>query len=257
MNAAHPGARPGIVVTRPRAAGEALAAMLERAGLQAVVFPALAIEPLPMSPELEAALALLPACDLAIFVSANAVEHGLRHARSRGRWPECTRVAAIGEATAQALRSAGFDAVIAPAGRHDSEALLERHELKTVHGRHILIFRGRGGREALREALAARGAHVTYAECYRRIRPDADPAPLIGAWEAGRIQAVSVLSAETLENFTALVGERGRRLFASATLVVPLVAVAAHPLARVFASVRVAPSEVAIARALVPAPSNR
>lgn len=241
----------GVVITRPRAAAEALAACLAREGARPFVFPALAIEPLGDCAELSTALAKLASCDLAIFVSANAVEHGLARARRLGPWPRRTRVAAIGDATAEALRNSGFADVISPAERNDSEALLEKQELKAVGGRNILIFRGRGGREFLKEALEARGAHVTYAECYRRMRPSEDPGPLLRAWARGEIHAVSVLSAETLENFVAVVGDAGRRLLASTALVVPHPAVAAHELARLFARVVVAPSDPgSVARAL-------
>jgi len=231
----------GVVITRPQAAAEALAASLARHGARAFVFPALAIEAVGDSPALDAAIAALPNSDLAIFVSANAVERGLALARRRGEWPAGTRVAAIGEATAEALRNSGFKRVISPPERHDSEALLAQDELKAVEGRNILIFRGRGGRELLKEALEARGACVTYVECYRRVRPAGDAAALVAAWTRGEIQAVSVLSAETLESFVEMIGAAGATLLASTTLVVPHAAVASHPLARRFARVLVAP----------------
>jgi hypothetical protein len=51
---------------------------------------------------------------------------------------------------------------------------------------------------------------------------------------------VSALSAETLENFLAMVGDEGAAAIAAATLVVPHEAIAAHPDARRFARVLVA-----------------
>jgi uroporphyrinogen-III synthase len=123
--------------------------------------------------------------------------------------------------------------------------------LNDVEGRNILIFRGRGGRELLKQALEARGAHVSYVECYRRTRPAQDPAELLRAWRAGEVHAVSALSAETLENFVEMVGAQGRALLRSTALVVPHEAVAGHALAREFARVVVAPpGRGAMARAL-------
>jgi uroporphyrinogen-III synthase len=231
----------GVVITRPRAAAESLAAALAAAGARPFVFPALAIEPPSDTAAVAIALESLPECDLAIFVSVNAVEQGLAAARRRGPWPARTRVAAIGDATAQALRNYGFDAVISPAGRHDSESLLALDPLKAVGGRKILIFRGEGGRELIQETLVSRGASVTYVECYRRVRPAGDPAPLLAAWARGDIHAVSVLSAETLENFVAMMGAESEPRLASSALVVAHEAVAAHRLARRFARVVVAP----------------
>ena len=241
----------GIVVTRPIHAAEPLAAELAAEGARVFVFPALAVEDIEPSAATRAVLARLAQAHLAIFVSANAAERGVALARRGGDWPAGVHVAAIGQATAEALRNRGFEAVISPAERHDSEALLELPPLHEVHGRDIVVFRGVGGREQLRQVLEARGARVAYVECYRRLRPQADPAPLLTAWHRGEIDAVNVLSAETLHNFVAMVGEAGAAYLAQTRLVVPHAAVARHPDALRFASVTVAaPAAAGLAAAL-------
>lgn len=241
----------GVVITRPQAAAESLAAALALEGARTFVFPALAIEDMAPTPRSAAALESLERCGLAIFVSANAAHRGLAATRLRGPWPERTRVAAIGEATAQSLRNLGFASVISPRERHDSEALLALPELRSVQGESIVVFRGEGGRERLREVLEARGARVEYIECYRRVRPEVDPAGLLQAWRRGEIHAVSALSAETLENFLAMVGDAGVALARDCTLVVPHAAIAACPDARRFGRVVLAaPGAEALAEAL-------
>lgn len=230
----------GIVITRPRPAAEALAAALVREGARPFVFPALAIEDLPPSDALEIALSRLPHAAFAIFVSAHAVQKGLAAAARHGAWPAGPRIAAIGEATAQALHAAGHAEVIAPRERHDSEALLALPPMQEVTGREVVIFRGEGGREQLREVLESRGARVRYAECYRRVRPHTDATPLLQAWARGEIDAVSALSAETLANFVGLLPADAARWLRSTTLVVPHAAIAAHADARRFARVTVA-----------------
>jgi uroporphyrinogen-III synthase len=242
----------GVVITRPRAAAEALAATLEREGAHPFVFPALEIEDLPPSPALDAALARLDGSVLAIFVSAHAVEHGLAAVKRRGPWPRGVEVAAVGEATAQALRNSGFGRVISPRERHDSDALAALPELQAdrVGGHDVVIFRGQGGRERLKQLLEERGAQVSYAECYRRVRPQGNPAPLMQAWARGEVHAVSVLSGETLANFVAMLGEEASRL-GSAVLVVPHEAVAAAPGVGLFSRVVVAePGPEGVVRAL-------
>lgn len=234
MNAPLPLQGLGVLITRPRAAGEALAAALAREGARPFVFPALEIAALDRTPEQDQALARLPESDLAIFVSANAVEHGLTVARRRGPWPARVRVAAIGEATARALAAAGFDDVIAPRERFDSEALLAEDALADMSARGVVIFRGAGGREALKAALESRGARVTYVECYRRVRPASDTTAVLDALERGEIHAVSVLSAETLENVVDMLGPEARPRLARTALLVPHASIAAHPLARRF-----------------------
>jgi uroporphyrinogen-III synthase len=125
--------------------------------------------------------------------------------------------------------------VISPQERHDSEALLQAPRLQAVRGENIIVFRGEGGREQLRQELEARGAKVSYAQCYRRVRPVADPAALLEAWDRGQVHAVSALSAETLENFVAMLGREADHRLGSAVLVVPHAAIATHRDARRFA----------------------
>ncbi len=229
----------GVVVTRPRNAGEPLAAALSREGAKTWLLPALAIEDLEPQPALQALLAGISRFDMAIFVSANAVEKGLAMAARFAPWPPAIAIAAIGEATAQALRNSGHVNVISPPDRHDSEGLLALPQLRDARGRNIIVFRGEGGRERLKEALEERGATVTYAECYRRVRPDVDPTPVVTALSRGEVHAVSVLSGETLGNFVAMIGAGTERL-ADVALVVPHAAVGARPEARRFARVFVA-----------------
>lgn len=230
----------GVVLTRPRAAAEAMSGALEAQGAHVFIFPALAIEPMAPSAALDALLRRLPDFDMAVFVSANAVEHGLSMARRAGAWPADLAVAAIGEATAEALRNSGIAPVISPPERHDSEGLLALAQLQAVREQNIIVFRGEGGRERIKETLEERGARVEYAECYRRMRPHSDARSLLAAWERGEIQAVSALSAETLRNFVSMAGPGAGEAMASTTLVVPHPAIAAESDARRFARVVVA-----------------
>jgi len=228
----------GIVVTRPKSAGEPLAAALAREGARTWLFPALAIEDIEPDAALRELLKDIARFDLAIFVSANAVEKGIAMTRRFASWPASLAVAAIGAATAEALREHGVPHPVSPPQRHDSEGLLAMPQLREVRGRNIIVFRGEGGRERLKEVLEERGAAVTYAQCYRRMRPASDPTEVLAALERGEAQAVGVLSGETLENFVAMTGDAAT--LRRATLVVPHEAIAAHPLAGRFAHVVVA-----------------
>lgn len=248
MNAAGPLAGLGIVLTRPRAQCEALAAALEAQGARVIVFPALDIVPVELSAASREALATLGSAALAIFVSANAAEHGVAAARVAGPWPSGTPVAGIGEATAARLRAAGFAHVIAPATGFDSESLLACRELEDVDGRRVVIFRGVGGREHLRTTLEGRGATVAYVECYRRERPASDPGELLAAAAQGNIAAVHAMSAETVDNFLALAGTAS---WSSVALAVPHPAIGRHPGVAAFGKVVVAgPGTASLVEAL-------
>lgn len=209
-----------IVVTRPSGQAAGLARLVREAGGVPILFPAIEILPPSHAEALAAVLARLERFDLAIFISRNAVHWGLA---ALGRaWPAQVRVAAVGAGTARALAERGIGGVIAPHGpQADSEALLARPELGDMRKRRVLIFRGEGGREVLREGLVARGAAVEYAECYRRARPQADGAAIAAAWARGEVDAATVNSVEALENLCALLGEAGVRAARATPLLVP------------------------------------
>jgi len=143
--------------------------------------------------------------DLAVFVSPSAVRKGL--ALHAGPWP--ARLAAVGEGTRRELQQALGRDVLAPRGGADSEALLALPGLQQVKGWRALIVRGVGGREFLGRALAARGASVEIAECYRRVLPAAPP-------PEGALDGACVGSGEALHNLAQLLGKerlRGMPLF--------------------------------------------
>jgi uroporphyrinogen-III synthase len=198
-----------VLVTRPAGMAAQLVAFLRAEGGEAVLLPAIEILPPDDAVKLDAAIDRLEGFDIAIFISPTAVAEANAAVRARRDWPARLRCAAVGSGTAAALRRIGMADVIAPQGRGDSEALTALPELAEVTGRRIVIFRGQGGRGALRETLVARGARVEYAECYRRALPRADAGPLIERWSQGRIDAVSITSAEALGNLLALLGAAG------------------------------------------------
>ena len=154
-----------VLVTRPAGVSMELVALLRAEGGEAVVLPAIEIVPPDDTAKLDATIDRLEGFDIAIFISPTAVAKANDAVRARRDWPARLRYAAVGTGTAVALRRIGVADVIAPRGRGDSEALAALPDLAEVTGRRIVIFRGQGGREALREALVARGAQVEYAEC--------------------------------------------------------------------------------------------
>lgn len=203
MTPDRPLAQVGVLVTRPAAQSAGLIARLRELGADVVHFPGLAILPTSRPEALKAVLAGLDGCDLAIFISPSAAEWGLAAA---GPWPPGLPVAAVGQGTARALAERGISPDLVPETGADSEHLLALPRLADVAGQRILILRGEGGREHMAAALRARGARVDYAECYRRGRPQADPAPLLEALAQGRIDALTAFSGETLDNLLALLG---------------------------------------------------
>jgi uroporphyrinogen-III synthase len=205
-----------VLVTRPPHQAAALEQAIRSVGGESFVFPALDIEAVPVT-ELGESLAHLAEADIAIFISPNAAQFGMA---AIGALPAAIRVFAVGPGTARALAAHGTRDVVTPDGQ-DSEALLALPPLQDVAGKRVVIVRGVGGRPLLADTLCARGAQVHYLECYRRVRPQADAAPLLARWQAGGIDAVTVTSAETLHNLAAMLGEGGASLLAGTPLFAP------------------------------------
>jgi len=206
-----------IVITRPAGQSEQLARLLREAGGEPLVVPAIEIRPLEDPAPFHALARRLADFDLAIFVSRNAVRSAFGMLSGRP-WPPRLKVATVGQGSREELQRLGFADVVAPAAQSDSEALLALPALADVKGRHIVIFRGDGGRQLLGDELGKRGASVEYATCYRRVRPSG--AGLAALWARG-VDAVAFSSAEGLANFIEMLGEGAVAKLASAALFVP------------------------------------
>lgn len=215
----------GVVITRPARQAGALAREIAALGGRPIVFPAIAILPPADDAPLRKAQANLAGYDMAIFVSANAVEYGVGDART---WPGRVIALAPGPGTAAALAAVGVLDARIPATTMDSEGLLALPELTDVAGKRILIFRGANGRELLRATLEARGAEVDQIECYRRARPTGGAAGLIEAWRDKRIDAVTLTSSEGLDNLWAIIDAEGRAYLSATPAFVPHPAIASH-----------------------------
>ena len=155
-----------VLVTRPVERAQALAALLNQSGAIVTLYPVITISDCENPEQLNQQLQQLSEYDLAIFISPTAVIKSLARIES---FPENLSVAAIGSSTAQTLKN--FDIKIdVQSNGHNSESLLQRSALQAanIKNKRIIIIRGQGGRELLSDTLQARGAEVTYVECYRR-----------------------------------------------------------------------------------------
>ncbi len=238
MTDAPPLAGIGVLITRPADQASHLATLLAAEGGDPIFFPTLEIVP-PSDPEaMRQALTRAHEYDWLVFVSPTAVDRSWPTLKAvHAGWPGVVRVAGVGPGTVRALLQSGAHEVLSPVHGGDSEHLLESPPLQDMRGQRVLIVRGEGGRPLLGDTLRQRGARVDYAQCYRRRRPDTDPAPVLERWRAGGIQAVACTSAEILANLIALIGAAGHALLAATPLFVPHARIAsaahAHGLTRV------------------------
>lgn len=169
----------GVVITRPRAQAEPLAARLIALGIPARVYPLLDIQPLPDSAPLQARLARLDDYALVAFVSPNAIDAAFAFIDT---WPREVIAAVVGEGSRLALAAHGLtDAnarIACPTNpqRTDSETLLEVLDLDELRGRKALIVRAETGRELLADRLRDAGIAVEQIAAYRRGPPPLDDA---------------------------------------------------------------------------------
>jgi len=220
--AARPLAGLGVLVTRPAGQAGRLAGRIAELGGTPVLFPSVEIAPPSDAAALARAVADLPGYDLAIFVSPTSVEQAWPLIQARhGGWPPGVIPAAVGQGSARALAQCGIDHVLVAGDGADSESLLALPELGAMAGRRVLIVRGEGGRELMADTLRRRGAEIDYAECYRRVCPAADPAPLLSLWQCGGVAAVTVTSREVFANLAELLGEAGAPLLRGTPLFAP------------------------------------
>jgi len=210
-----------IVVTRPEQQARELAELIRAEEGRPIMFPALEIIEAQDLRPLHRLIGRLEQFDLAIFISVNAVNRAMSEIIARRELPEKLKIAAIGEGSCKALQRFGVKQVIYPASRFDSEALLELPQLRDVAGKRVVIFRGQGGRELLGETLEKRGARIEFVECYRRAKPDANPAPLKRLWAENKLHAVTVTSSDGLRNLFDMMDETGREMLKKTPLFVP------------------------------------
>ena len=209
-----------VVVTRPVHQSETLCQLIESSGGFPLRFPTLEIGEPGDPAALLKILENIDRFDIAIFISPNAVEWGLKFVRQTGALPVHLKVAAVGKGTAKKLAANGIAVDIFPAQQFNSEALLALDPLQQVADQRILIFRGEGGRELLADTLRARGASVEYAECYQRLLPDNDSAELSGPLAQGKVNIITVTSNEALQNLYDMIGSDYRQYLLKLPLIV-------------------------------------
>ncbi len=219
-----------IVVTRPQAQAAPLAEAIAADGGTPLIFPLLEIFPADDPQPLAEAAARLADYALAVFISPNAVDVAVPVLLARQPWPHGLIPAAVGQGTVKALAAYGVAGCIAPTERFDSEGLLALPALaaEKIGGRRVAIFRGDGGRELLADTLRERGAMVDCIACYRRRGPSGGAAPLLAAWQAGRLDALTVSSSEGLRYLVDLLAGEGMNFLRRTPLFVPHRRIAAN-----------------------------
>jgi uroporphyrinogen-III synthase len=197
-----------VIVTRPASAGRRLLERILRQGYRAQSWGAFDIGDAPDPVHARAVLARLSDYDLAIFVSATAVQAA--GSLMRGAWPSGTMIGAVGastHATIEAELKPSRNAVIS-ATEEDQQSGSEAFWLAwlaTNHRAHrVLLIRAQDGRDWLNERFAEQGAQVDTVAVYSRAlrRPSTEELQNLKQWIASGEKPAIVFS--STEAVTAL-----------------------------------------------------
>lgn len=198
-----------IVVTRPREQAAGLSDLLRSAGAEVIEAPTIeCVEPEDWTP-VETALRNLSSYHWVVLTSANGVAaffKGLERLGLDARALAGTKMAAIGAATADRLKSYGIRPDLIPAeavGESMAEALIRAG----VKGRRVLLPRADIGREQLPASLREAGAECDDLPVYRTICPESLPAAFLARLEAGGVDWITLTSPSSFVNLLTLLGE--------------------------------------------------
>ena len=195
-----------IVVTRAREQASGMVASLRALGAEVVEAPAIVIQPLENYAEIDEALARLKQYHWVIFTSVNGVSYfwqRLHAACMDSRDLGGLKVAAIGPATADALRERGIEADLVPnsyIAEAVARALVER-EGPNLAGMNILLPRAAVARMVLPAELERHGAKVHVVPLYTS-NPDMEGAEKMRELvKKDKIDCVCFGSSSTVRNF--------------------------------------------------------
>jgi len=195
-----------ILVTRAREQAGDFAALLEEAGGSVLLVPTIAIEPPASWALLDAALEGIERYQWVVFTSRNGVAMVRRRLAELGKGSEvlrACRLAAIGPATAEALRAWGLHVDVLPA-EYVAEGLIDRLRPLIRSGERLLLPRAAETRDVIVRELVAMGAVVDEVAAYRTRAAREESAGLRAALAERRVHVVTFTSSSTVHHFCAL-----------------------------------------------------
>jgi uroporphyrinogen III methyltransferase / synthase len=213
-----------VLVMRPAHQIPPTAALVLAAGGEPVGWPSIVIAPPPDAARVEQAVAQLASYDLVAFTSENAVEALWqavgRSGRDAGAFGHA-RLAAIGRATAEALREHGLTADIVPeraVGEALAAAILGVLGASAA-GTRVLLPRALEAREVLPEMLRAAGVRLDVVAVYQTVAASAERAGELRLMLArDELDYVLLCASSTVSSLCSMLGAEAAALLAHTRL---------------------------------------
>ncbi len=197
-----------VVVTRSADKADTLTQPLAALGAEVIEMPATRVELLDTGPVLDV-LRNLSRYQWLVFTSQNAVSFFWQLLGQAGRDASAIaglRVAAVGPATASALRALGVEVTVTPR-RFVAEGLLDALRARDdVQGSRVLYLVARGAREVLPVGLRELGASVDVTPLYRSVPDVQGAAALRERLRRGEVDLVTFTAGSTVRAFVDAVG---------------------------------------------------
>jgi uroporphyrinogen III methyltransferase / synthase len=189
-----------VIVTRAREQASQLVGLFIDSGANVLQFPTIEVAPPQSFESLDRLVA--GRYDVLVFSSTNGVSAYFERLYESGRDARAltgTRIAAVGDTTAAALRERGVVADLIPP-KFQSVALLpmlapDQKGIKTG------VVRAAEGSDELIDELRRRGGHVDLGVAYRTVAVESDLGELRSLIEARAIDVVTFTSASTVDHF--------------------------------------------------------
>ncbi len=191
-----------VVVTRGVDKVDRLPALLEGAGAVVVKVPLIAPVRLVADAEIRAALARLRqdgGSTTRWLVLTSETAAALITAAARPGDLAGVSVAAVGPATAAALRAHGTEPVLVAPGQ-EAESLAAELAGLGLERATALVIAAAGGRNVVAPALAAGGAAVDVLETYRMVMPDGAAETLRAVFAGPAVDAITFTSGSTVRH---------------------------------------------------------
>lgn len=199
-----------VVVTRARAQASALTKKLEAQGARVLEVPAIKIVPPADFAPLDKAIAEIDTYKWLILTSVNGVEYFFDRLLKAGKDSRALcgiKIAAIGSATADALKGYGITADLIPSA-YKAEELADALAENTKAGDKLLLARAKVARNVLPERLRALGAQVDVVTAYETVADCQNKEELLEALESGEASLVTFTSSSTVTNLLDVLGDK-------------------------------------------------